>query len=212
VEVIPNPVHFPLPCQEPVLDPESVKRDLGAARILLGVGRLEKQKGFDRLLNAFSSLSSRYPDWGMVILGEGALRAELEKQATALGIAARVRLPGAVGNIGQWYEAADLYALTSRFEGFPNTLLEALACGVPAVAVDCETGPGEILRDGTDGLLIPQDHPKALADALKRLMRDAELRNRFSRHAVAVRERFAVERIVEQWEQLFRELGKSGRQ
>ncbi len=205
IEVIPNPLRYPLPVQEPRVAPKDFLKESGCVRMLLSVGRLDFQKGFDRLLNAFASISEANPDWALVILGEGPLRKSLEAQARALGIEHRVRLPGAVGNVAEWYEAADIYVLTSRFEGFPNTLVEALAYGLPAVAVDCQTGPREILRHGVDGLLVPQDDHRALVDALDHLMADSALRARFAQRAVETRERFSVEKIAAQWEYLFQE-------
>jgi glycosyltransferase involved in cell wall biosynthesis len=188
------------------VDPAEVKASLAGERLLLAVGRLDYQKGFDRLLAACAQVFQKHDDWSLVILGQGGQRETLLKQAKALGIHDRVALPGAVGNVGAWYESTDLYALTSRFEGFPNTLVEALAHGVPSVAVDCETGPREILRHEVDGLLVPQDDPDALETALDRLIGDSALRNRFAERAVEARERFAVERIAGEWETLFEEV------
>lgn len=205
IHVIPNPVNYPLEVQGPRIVPTK-HLDKGSARlVLLAVGRLEKQKGFDRLLAGFASIADQHPNWSLVILGQGSLHEALLRQAAELGVRDRVALPGVVGNVGEWFEAADLYALISRFEGFPNTLLEALAHGVPSVAVDCETGPREIVRHEVDGLLVPQDDPDTLAAALDRLMEDAELRARFSERAVEARERFAVERVAREWEQMFEE-------
>ncbi|QGT78306.1 glycosyltransferase [Guyparkeria halophila] len=203
ISVIPNPVRYPLPVHEPRVRPAAVREGTGRSRLLIAVGRLGEEKRFDRLLDAFASASQAHPDWMLVILGEGRQRTSLEHQITSLGLSERVRLPGAVGNVGDWYEAADLYALTSRFEGFPNTLLEALAYGVPAVAVDCETGPREILRHEVDGLLVPQDDQKGVVEALDRLMGDPELRARFAERAVEAQGRFAVSRVAVQWERLF---------
>ncbi len=203
VAVIPNPVEFPLSARAPRGSTSKSLLSVRDRRVLLSVGRLEQQKGFDRLLTAFSALSDRHPEWVLVVLGQGGLDATLKSQAAALGLAERVVLPGAVGNVGEWYEAADLYALTSRFEGFPNTLLEAMAYGVPAVAVDCETGPREIVRHEVDGLLVPQNDPEALVAGLERLMSDQVLREQFAGRASEVRERFAVERIAGEWEVVF---------
>lgn len=203
IKVFPNPLLYPLSDQEPRLPPTKVLHDISCMRLLLAVGRLGEEKRFDRLLNAFASIYESNPDWLLVILGEGPERNSLEAQAKALGIDQRVFLPGAVGNVGEWYKAADLYVLTSRFEGFPNTLVEALAHGLPAVAVDCETGPREILRHEVDGLLVPQDDQHALVEALGWLMGDGELRERFGEKAIEARERFAVSRVAAQWEQMF---------
>lgn len=203
IRVIPNPVDYPLRGHEPRIAPADVRGSLPGPRTLLAVGRLGEEKRFDRLLAGFAKVSGKHADWSLVILGQGPMRDALMRHAVDLGIADKVALPGAVGNVGEWFEAADLYALTSRFEGFPNTLLEALAHGVPAVAVDCETGPREIVRHEEDGLLVPRDDPDVLAAALDRLMGDAGLRARFAERAVEARERFAVERIAGEWEGLF---------
>lgn len=206
IRVIPNPVNYPMIGHEPHVAPSEVLAPFRGQRMLLAVGRFGEEKRFDRLLTAFAEVCEKHTSWSLVILGQGPMHAALIQQAEELGIRGRIALPGAVGNIGEWYEAADLYALTSRFEGFPNTLLEALAHGVPAVAVDCETGPREIVRDEVDGLLVPQDDPNALPAALDRMMGDADLRARFAERAVEARERFAVERIAGQWEALFEEV------
>ncbi len=203
VPVMPNPILYPIPAGEPALDPAELKSRLGGDKYLLAVGRLAHQKGFDRLLAAFAQVHARHPDWRLVVLGEGPLREDLEQQCGALGLSEAVALPGAVGNIGEWYQAGDAYVMTSRFEGFGNTLAEALAYGLPAVAVDCETGPREILRHDVDGLLVPQNNPEALVRALERLMVDGQLRSRFGERAVEARQRFAVERIAGQWGELF---------
>lgn len=203
IAVIPNPVEFPLSVHAPRLSPSTALASFRGGRMLLAVGRLEPQKGFDRLLSAFASLAARHPDWVLVVLGRGSLGEALKQQAIDLGIGGRVILPGAVGNLGEWYEAADLYALTSRFEGFPNTLLEAMAYGRPAVAVDCETGPREIMRNEVDGILVPQADSDALVAGMDRMMSDANLRKQCAERAIEVRERFSVEQIARQWETLF---------
>jgi glycosyltransferase involved in cell wall biosynthesis len=122
--VIPNPVCYPLPVGEPVV---AVADHVPAGRkLLLAVGRLDPQKQFDRLLEAYSRLAARHPSWNLVILGEGPERGQLQDTIARLGLEGRVRMPGRVGNVGDWYARTDLYVMSSRFEGFPNTLAEAL--------------------------------------------------------------------------------------
>ena len=207
VTVIANPLEYPLQSHEPRVDPKDILGGGPGRKVLLAVGRLEAQKGFDRLLEAFARLAPRVPDWRLVILGEGGLRAELHRQAATLGIAERACFPGRVGNIADWYMAADLYVLTSRYEGFPNTLLEAMAHGLPVVAVDCETGPRDVIRPGVDGLLVPQGDQTGLTAALERLMSDESLRRRLGREARSVRERFATARIARLWEDFMKSVG-----
>ena len=209
VTVIPNPVSYPLVRQEPVIKPEQVMGATRGGNMLLAVGRLEPQKGFDRLLAAFAELAPRFPDWSLAIVGEGNCRSELERQVSELTLENRVFLPGTVGNIGEWYEAVDLYVMTSRFEGFPNTLAEALAHGLPAVSVDCDTGPRDILRHEIDGLLVPRDDHAALVENLARVMGDERLRHRYAARAAEARERFAVDRISRMWMDLFTSVRKN---
>ncbi|MBD3756374.1 MAG: glycosyltransferase [Gammaproteobacteria bacterium] len=169
----------------------------------MAVGRLAYQKGFERLLNAFADLAPRHTDWSLVILGEGSLRGCLTEQATQLGLDGYVAFPGAVGNVGEWFAVADAYVMTSRFEGFPNTLLEAMAHGVPSVVVDCLTGPRELIETEVNGLLVPEDDPTALITALDRLMVDPDLRMRLATRAIEVRKKYSVEQIAAHWEHEF---------
>jgi len=198
VTVIPNPAQWPLPRRAPMLPVEC--HVAPRQRMLLAVGRLDHQKGFDRLVDAFAAIADRRPDWMLVIIGEGRERASLEARIRAAGLAERIRLPGLAGNVGDWYARADLYVLSSRFEGFPNTLVEAMAAGVAVVAFTCETGPADIVRDGRDGLLVPEGDVAALGAALASLMDDDARRNAFAAHAVEARERYAIDRVAALWE------------
>ena len=200
VSVIPNAV-WPIPGQEPTIEPnEIVPPD---ANVLLAAGRLEPEKGFDLLLQAVSTLAEAYSDWHVVVLGEGGRRRSLESLIDRLDLRHRVSMPGLVGNIQAWYRRADLYVMSSRFEGFGNTLAEALACGTPAVSFDCVTGPGEILEHEISGLLVPPEDVDGLANALAQLMGDRELRERYAAAAERARTRFSVSVIARQWEALF---------
>lgn len=202
VTVIPNAALWPLPISQPNVSPASVCRS--GRKILLGVGRLEPVKGFDLLLDTFASLVQRHPDWDLVILGEGSMRAMLESTVDQAGLGLRVFLPGQVGNLGEWYQRADLYLMSSRSEGFGNTLVEALSHGLPAVSFDCDTGPRHILRHEVDGLLVAPGDIESLANAANRLMSDGDLRACFAKRSVEARERFSMRRIADMWEALFK--------
>lgn len=204
VVIIPNAVPWPLSSHLPHLEPPP---RLEGKHMLLAVGRLSDQKGFDLLIHAFQRLADRFPDWRLVILGEGPEREFLQAQIEAAGLGNRIALPGVAGNVGEWYAAADLYVISSRFEGFPNTLVEALAYGLPVVSFDCDTGPRDIIRHGVDGLLVPAGDGAGLEEAMGRLMGDEALRQQFSEKAVEARERFSIERIAGLWEQMFQEVG-----
>lgn len=197
--VIPNPCVYPLPVSEPRVAP--VVRVIPNRRVLLAVGRLGEEKGFSGLIGAFAQLALRFPDWDLVILGEGVERAALEARVERLALDGRVVLPGRVGNLSDWYRRAEFYVMSSRFEGFPNTLLEAMAHGLPAVSFDCETGPSDIIRDGTDGVLVPPVKGEVgLAHAMAAIMEDNDRREAMGREAVAVRRRFSPARVMSAWD------------
>lgn len=203
--VIPNAVPFPLPISEPTLPPEQVVP--GHRRIVLAVGRLTEQKGFDLLIEAFAGTAMAHADWDLVVLGEGPKRSALEGQVAALGLDHRVKLAGRAGNMADWYARADLYVMSSRFEGFPLVLAEAMAHGCPVVSFDCDTGPRDIIRDGVDGRLVrPVKNIEALAAALTQLMDDEALRKRMAEQAPEVRVRFSMARILSMWDHVFEEL------
>lgn len=195
--VIPNAVPWPLKNNSPYLEPPKKHDDL---HILLAVGRLNKVKGFHHLITIFEHLSIDFKNWQLVIIGEGPERASLESQIAAAHLERRIILPGLAGNIGEWYAAADLYVMSSQFEGFGNTLAEAMAYGVPAVSFDCETGPRAIIRHNIDGILIPANDIGSLEKSLRHLMSDPSLRKRFSEKAIDAQDRFSIERISNMWE------------
>jgi glycosyltransferase involved in cell wall biosynthesis len=201
VPVIPNPVVWPLSQHAPQVNPATSCAP--GRQILLGVGRLSDEKNFTTLIAIFARLAPLHPDWDLVILGEGAQRAALSAQVQAGGLGQRVFLPGSVGNVGDWYARASLYAMSSHFEGFPNTLVEAMAYGLPAVSFDCDTGPRDIIRHGIDGVLVAPGDVEGMASALDTLMRDSRARARFARRAVDARERFSMEKISRMWETVF---------
>ena len=199
-QVIPNAVCWPLNDGEPVVAPP----DCPGRKRLLAVGRLHPVKGFDTLLAAYAHLAPLFPDWDLVILGEGAQRPALQRMIDESGLTARVSMPGRVGNMRQWYESSDLYVLSSRAEGLSNTLLEAMACGLPCISFDCDTGPREIIRDGIDGVLVrPEGDAEALAAWLSQLMAHPDQRRRYASRAVDVRDRFGVARVMALWGLVF---------
>jgi glycosyltransferase involved in cell wall biosynthesis len=201
VPVIPNAVCWPLPDNLPRIVPSTLC--LPERKVLLAVGRLSQEKNFEVLVEVFSVLALKHPDWDLVILGEGPERQKLEGRIRNTTSNKRIFIPGIAGNVGEWYERADLYALCSHFEGFPNTLAEAMAYGVPAVSFDCDTGPRDILRHDIDGLLVAPGDVAGLESALDKVMGDDRLRRHFASNAIQARERFSMEKIAGMWEELF---------
>ena len=175
-------------------------------KLVVAVGRLTYVKGFDLLLSAFAGVAEKYPDWNLVILGEGELRSELEVQREQLGLSQRVLMAGQLANPFPLMRRAQLFVLPSRTEGFPNVLIEAMACGLPVIAADCPSGPSEIVRDGENGLLVPTEDVPALQAALERLMSDEAERERLSCNREKVQELFGIRRVTEAWERLLQQV------
>jgi len=175
-------------------------------RVIVGMGRLVPQKGFDLLLDAFARIFQRHPQWSVEIIGGGPLKQELEKRAEDLKISGKVHFAGEISNPFPALSQADLFVFSSRFEGFGLALCEAMACGLPVVSFDCASGPGDIVRHGVDGILVPPQDVEALATAMDRLMSDVAERERLASRAPEVLVRFSRDRILTLWQQLFDDL------
>jgi glycosyltransferase involved in cell wall biosynthesis len=204
VTTIPNPAVWPLPTHPPIIEPP-IKAD--GQYFLLTVGRLSPEKGYDLLIQAFAQMAPQVRHWTLIIVGDGPQRDELENQIAAVGLNDRIVLAGRCGNLGSWYQSADLYALTSRFEGFPNTVVEAMAHGLPVVSFDCTTGPRDIIRNNIDGVLVTPEDVAQLTTTLRDLMQNHVKREQLAKRAIEVKDRFTLMRVVQQWEDLMSDLG-----
>ncbi len=171
--------------------------------VLLGSGRLREQKDFITLLRAFAKVRAQRP-CRLLILGEGQERAALEAEIAALHLGDSVQLPGFVSNPYSYMRRASLFVLSSRWEGLPTVLIEAMACGCPVVATDCPSGPDEILEGGKWGPLVPIADPDALATAILAALEEEHagpsLRNRANR--------FSFERAMDDYASLLSDLAK----
>jgi glycosyltransferase involved in cell wall biosynthesis len=193
IVVLPNMISAPL------------EKASGKAKCVVGaVGRLERQKGFDFLIHAFVSLSSRHPEWTLMIWGEGRERQALQKQIDVAGLGSRIQLKGITERPSDWVKETTIFVLSSRYEGFPNALGEAMAAGLPVVAFDCPSGPREMIDKG--GLLVPPQDAMALAEALDRIMCDEALRTELGNAAVTDVARFSPQIVLEDWTKLMRRL------
>ncbi|MCI5134753.1 MAG: glycosyltransferase family 4 protein [Candidatus Electrothrix sp. AW2] len=175
------------------------------SRTVLAVGRLTYQKGFDVLLKAWNLLDSDRSGWKLRIVGDGEEFAQLTALAKKFKITGSVIFAGRSQKIEEAYRNAAIYVLSSRREGLPMTLLEAQRFGLPCVSTDCETGPREVLSCN-NGLLVPVEDPTALAQGLKTVMENLELRRRFSHAALQNVDRYDVGTVGNQWELLLSEL------
>lgn len=175
-------------------------------RIVLAAGRLVPVKGYDRLLKAFAQVVRERPDWKLRIYGEGRISDKLVKLAVKLRLHNNVTFMGPTGDIEGELAKASIHAVSSRFEGFGMTIIEAFACGVPVVSFDCPRGPREIITSGHDGVLVPPDDVDALAGGLLKMIDDEEGRHRMAANALETAGRYDISMIVERWEKSFAEL------
>jgi GalNAc-alpha-(1->4)-GalNAc-alpha-(1->3)-diNAcBac-PP-undecaprenol alpha-1,4-N-acetyl-D-galactosaminyltransferase len=196
--VIPNPVVMPYLTRS-----RSAQDQPERTYSIVAMGRLVPQKGFDLLINAFSQISERHSEWVLKIAGSGPLQQELQQQAAKLNLKHRVILTGALEDPFALLTAADLFVLSSRFEGFPNALCEAMACGLPVISFDCPAGPREIIRDGVDGLLVDPENVGALAEAMDTLMTNPAERARLASRAIEIASRFSKADVLKMWDELF---------
>lgn len=174
-----------------------------AARgVIFAMGRLTEQKGFDRLIEAFAIIAGKHPDWTLVIWGDGVLRKDLESLVREHKLGERVKLPGLTSEAYARMCEADLYVLSSRWEGWPMVVGEAMACGLPVISYDCQTGPAEIIKAGVNGCLVPPDNVAALAETMEKLIEDPALRRRLAVNATAVVEHLGQEKIMQRWKEL----------
>lgn len=192
--VIPNPVELP--------EGLGLHDDATAQPVLVAMGRLGEEKGFDLLLRAFADVADEFPAWRLEIWGDGPLRPNLELLARALFIPDRVAFRGLTSQPIAEMHRNRIFVLSSRYESFGNVLCEAMAAGLPVVAFDCPSGAREIVRDGVDGRLVPCGDVEAMAAALRELMADPAERERLGAAARGVLTRFDRGRIMAQWEQL----------
>ena len=183
------------------------RADVVKSRTVVAVGRLGEQKAFHRLIAAWSKVAPLHPEWQLCIWGEGELQIDLQNQISELGLTASVHLCGISHNIEDCYQQGAFYAMTSRFEGFPLVLIEAMSCGLPLVAMDCPTGVREIVNDGENGLLVPDGDIEAMSSALCRMIESPSLRSSMSKRCLKiVEDRFCLPAVMNKWEKLFESL------
>lgn len=202
--VIPNPLAVQFVANT---DGEARKRVEDADFCVLAVGRLEAQKNYGRLLTVFEAFYRRHKEGRLIICGEGSGRNMMEQFVSEHGLENCVRLSGNTDDILAQYVSADAFIMTSDYEGMPNALLEAMACGLPVISTDCPCGaPAELIENGKNGILVPMEEENSmqagLTEALERLLTDREFAAGLGREAKNVRSKFAPERIYAQWDAL----------
>lgn len=180
------------------------KSDTSRHRII-AVGRLDYQKGFDRLIEVWKTLSDHNAlgDWKLEIFGKGEWYGMLQSRIHEYGLEHSVSILSPVHDIESEYAASSVLVMTSHYEGFPMVLLEAMSAGLPVVSFDCPCGPAEIIKDGENGYLVPDGDIKGFASRLRQLMENGRLRKFMSRNAVNSMERFSERKIMDAWMSIF---------
>ena len=194
IHVIPNPA---LPIKSSAQSAAPLE---WPSPFLVAMGRLKPQKGFDLLLEAFARCKNK--TWPLVILGDGPERERLASLSMSLGLDSRVYFPGRISDPASILSQAGIFVLSSRFEGFPMAILESMSCGLPVISFDCPTGPGDIISDGIDGVLVKNGDIPALAAAMDLLMEDENLRLVMGKRAKDVVDKFSIEKVMGQWDGL----------
>lgn len=188
ITAIANPCPFPV---QKYIREENTK-------IVLAIGRLNHQKGFDLLLEAWIQVNKVMPDWKLKIVGNGEERAKLTEIIEKNKLFSSVELVGSTNNVSIYYQQAEILCLSSRFEGFPMVLLESLAFGLPVVGFNCDTGPSEIL-EGTGSILVPENDVNKLALSLTELMNCQKTRLMISLKSKDKAKLYQPENIIDQW-------------
>ncbi|WP_456323238.1 glycosyltransferase family 4 protein [Hydrogenimonas sp.] len=199
IVIIPNPLDIPKKI------PDSNEVVLHKPTFI-ALGSLTKQKGFDILLKTFAEVTKKLPKWHLVILGEGPKRKELEKLSKDLNINDKVSMPGRVKNPYGILKKADIYIMSSRFEGFPVALCEAMGVGLPCISFDCPTGPSDIIQHKKNGLLINYLDNKQLENSMIILAENNLLREKLSKEAIKINSTLQIDTIMAKWEQLLKRI------
>jgi glycosyltransferase involved in cell wall biosynthesis len=181
--------------------------DLDAKRIL-AAGRYTSQKGFDLLIDAFVPVAERHPDWELRLCGRGVWQQKLAEQIRDRGLEGQVTLAGPTDNMPGEMAGASIYALSSRYEGFPLVLIEAMSKAMAVVAYDCPTGPADIIADHHNGTLVPPQDVPALTAGLLEMIDNEALRHRCAEAAVATARGYTMAAIGPRWDDMLAELSR----
>lgn len=196
--ILPNP-----------LNPQFLDREICKERkdLIAAAGRLDENKNHAMLIHAFAKIADEYPQMKLVIYGEGELRTKLEILVQEKGLSDRISMPGSVSDVADRICKARIFTLTSNTEGMPNSVIEAMALGIPVIATDCPCGgPAELIEDGVNGLLVPVGDAFALADAFRRILEDADFEKKLGEEACRITEKLSPDEVDKKWEEYLNQL------
>lgn len=176
-----------------------------SSKKVIAAGRFVRQKGFDMLIDSWAIVAARHPDWTLTIYGNGN-KESFRKQVNDNDLANSCILMDAIDNLYDKFSDSSIFALSSRFEGFGMVISEAMACGIPPVAFKCPCGPKDIIEDRVNGLLVEAEDIQGLAEKICYLIENEEARKEMGKMARIRAERFRIENIAKEWDDLFRSL------
>lgn len=195
--VIPNAVSNPY-----LAELKNVERK----KIISNMGRLEYQKGQDILIKAFYEVQKKYPEYNLVIYGEGSKERELRELIKKLNLEDKVIIPGKTPKAILEINKSEIFVFPSRYEGMPNALLEAMACGLPCIAADCIAGPSEIIKEGVNGFLVEVDNVEQIAERIIYLIENKDIANKMGQEAKKVLEDYSIDTIFNKYYEYFKKV------
>lgn len=181
-------------------------------KTIITLSRIEESKDHIMVIDVFAKIADKYPEWNLLIYGEGPLKEELTAKVKELGLSDRILFPGRIDDVAGTIKKAGVFILPSFSEGSPNSLIEAMMLGLPVISTDCPCGgPAELIRDGENGLLIPVDDRAKLQESLQKLIDNPHYAEQIGRESAKTRDIFSPERVFEAWEALLVNLANKGK-
>ena len=182
------------------------------AKEIVSVGRIDENKNHELIINAFANIANDFPDYKVVLYGEGDLRQSLIDKVEKMGLSDRILLPGRVSDVADRIKKASVFILSSNTEGSPNALIEAMMLGLPVISTDCPCGgPAELIKDGVNGLLVPVGDVQKMQDALQKLLSDLHFAEQIGCASAETRAIYSPQNVMREWESLFKKLENKGK-
>ncbi len=185
------------------IETKDIKSSNLEEKIIISVGRLEAEKDFESLIESYFFVSQSYPDWQLHIYGDGSLKSKLQHLIDTKNLADKIILKGTVKNIFDQYSRSSIYVHAAHYEGFPNTMLEAIGHGLPIVAFESVGGVKVLVNDNQNGFLIKNRDRNLLAEKMKKLIFDGELRKQMGANSIEIAQQYSQESIMEKWHQFY---------
>ena len=189
IVVLPNPISSDLS--------ELRKNEIKREKIILTVGRLNNDKRQDKLIRAIYSLNLE--DWKVIIIGKGPNKKKLNNLIKNLNLSNKIEILSDIKNIHDYYLRASIFVFTSKAEGFPNALLEAMHFGLPCISTDCNYGPSDLITNGKDGFLVPVNNQDILVQKIDELIKDDDLKKSFEKNAIETSLNYTSKKVTEKW-------------